>query len=82
MNYEWIEVNVKLVGKDWRESTEVYSQRIRYEYFQQSRPGMVAEIASVVNELPMPHYRIEPPMSPEEIEMAFDKQYALHKSQS
>ena len=82
MTIKWVEVTVKLVGEDYKENVEVYSQRIRYEYFQQSRPGMVAEIASVVNELPMPHYRIEPPMSPEEIEMAFDKQYALHKSES
>lgn len=81
MALKWIEVTVKLVGEDYKEGVEVYTQRINYEYFQQAKPSMVAEIAAIVNDLPMPRIEL-PPMSPDEINMAFDKEYALHKTRS
>lgn len=80
MAYKWIEVTVKLVGEDYKESVEVYNQRLNFEYFKQGKPSMVAEIAAIVNDLPMPQYQV--PMSPEEIDLAFDKEYTLHKNQS
>ena len=79
MAYKWIEVTVKLVGEEYKENVEVYNQRINFEYFQQSQSTMVAEIAAIVNNLPMPRYQV--PMSPEEIDLAFDKEYTLHKNQ-
>lgn len=78
MAYKWIEVTVKLVGEDYKESVEVYNQRINFEYFQQSQSNMVAEIAAIVNNLPMPRIEL-PPMSPQEIDIAFDKEYSLYK---
>lgn len=78
MAHEWIEVSVRLISKDYKENVEVYSQRIRYEYFNQCKPNMVAEIAAMVNDLTMPQHMIVP-MSPEEIDLAFDKEYSLHK---
>ena len=81
MAYKWIEVTVKMIGEDYRISEEVYKQRINFDYFQQAKPTMVAEIVAVVNDLAMPRIELAP-MSPEEIELAFDKEYALHKPQS
>jgi hypothetical protein len=43
-----------LVGDEFKQSCEVYCQRINYDYFQQAKPGMIAEIAAIVNDLPMP----------------------------
>lgn len=80
MSYEWIEVSVRLIGQEYRDNVEIYSQRIRYEYFQQSKPGMVAEIAAVVNDLPVPQTRMS--LNPEEINAEFDKEYALHKART
>jgi hypothetical protein len=54
MTHKWLEITVKLIGEDYKENVEVYSQRINYEYFQQIKPLMVAEIAAIVNDLPMP----------------------------
>lgn len=54
MTHRWVEVTVRLIGDDYKESCEVYCQRINYDYFQQSKPGVVAEIAAIVNDLPMP----------------------------
>ena len=60
MALKWIEVTVKLVGEDYKESMEVYTQRINYEYFQQAKPSMVAEIAAIVNDLPQPRPLVPP----------------------
>jgi hypothetical protein len=78
MAYRWIEVTVKLIGEDYKESVEVYTQRINYEYFQQAKPTMVAEIVAVVNDLRMPEL-VAVPISPDEIDIAFDKEYSLYK---
>ena len=81
MAYKWIEVTIKMVGEDYRVTEEVYKQRINFDYFQMAKPSMVAEIVAVVNDLTMPRIEL-PPMSPEEINLAFDKEYTLHKNQS
>lgn len=80
MTFRWIEVTVKLIGDDYKENIEAYCQRINYEYFQQAHPDMVAEIAAIVNNLPMPRHDV--PMSPEEIAVEFDKEYSLYKARS
>ena len=80
MTHRWVEVTIRLIGEDYKETVDVYSQRINYDYFQQTRPGMVAEIVAVVNDLQMPRIA-RPPMSQDEINRAFDKEYALHKGQ-
>ena len=54
MTHKWVEVTIRLIGEDYKQTVDVYSQRINYEYFQQTRPGMVAEIVAVVNDLRMP----------------------------
>jgi hypothetical protein len=54
MTHKWIEVSVKLIGEDYKQTVDCYTQRINYEYFQQAKPGMIAEIAAIVNDLPMP----------------------------
>jgi len=54
MTHKWVEVTIRLIGEDYKENVDVYSQRINYDYFQQTRPGMVAEIVAVVNDLRMP----------------------------
>jgi hypothetical protein len=54
MTHRWVEVTVRLIGDDYKESCEVYCQRINHDYFQQVKPNMVAEIAAIVNDLRMP----------------------------
>ena len=54
MTHRWVEVTIRLIGDDYKETVDVYSQRIGHEYFQQQKPDMVAEIAAVVNGLPIP----------------------------
>ena len=80
MTHRWVEVTIRLIGEDYKQTVDVYSQRINYDYFQQTRPGMVAEIVAVVNDLRMPQ-TMHIPSSPDEINLAFDKEYALHKGQ-
>jgi hypothetical protein len=53
MKHTWIEVSVKLIGEDYKSNVEVYNQRISYDYFAQAKSSMVAEIAAIVNDLPM-----------------------------
>ena len=80
MAIRWIEVTVKLIGDDYKENVEAYCQRINFEYFQTAHPTMVAEIAAIVNDLPMPRQRSQEPLvTGEEIEALFDKQYSLYK---
>lgn len=70
MALKYIEVTVKLLGDDYKETIEAYSQRINYEYFQQTKPNMVAQIAAVVNDLPIPtqpQTYIHKPWPPEEL---------------
>ena len=54
MTHRWVEITIRLIGEDYKQTVDVYSQRINYDYFQQTRPGMVAEIVAVVNDLHMP----------------------------
>jgi hypothetical protein len=54
MTHKWVEVTIRLIGEDYKQTVDVYSQRISHDYFQQQKPDMVAEIAAVVNGLPMP----------------------------
>ena len=82
MTIQWVEVSVTLIDdKHPHEDVRAYTQRINYEYFQQAKPSMIAEIAAVVNGLRMPQ-TMYIPSSPDEINSAFDKEYALHKEQS
>lgn len=79
MTLKWVEVSVTLIDDTHpHEDVRAYTQRINYDYFQQNKPSMVAEIAAVVNDLQMPRIELAP-MSPDEINLAFDKEYALHK---
>lgn len=77
MTYKHVEITVTLIGEDYKQNLECYTQRINYEHFQQAKPNMVAEIIAVVNDLRMPEYQV--PMSPEEINLAFNKEYSLYK---
>ncbi len=54
----WVEVSVCLTGEEFGEGVLAYSQRINYEYFQNSRPDMVQKIVAVVNDLPVPQARM------------------------
>jgi hypothetical protein len=73
MTYKWIEVSIRLIGENRNGYEEVYCQKIGYEYFQQSKPYMVEDIAAVVNNLETPTYDV--PMSPQEVEEGSDDQY-------
>lgn len=77
MTYKHVEITVTLIGEDYKQNLECYTQRINYEHFQQAKPNMVAEIIAVVNDLRVPQYQA--PMSPDEINLVFDKEYSLHK---
>jgi hypothetical protein len=80
MTHRWVEVTIRLIGEDYKQTVDVYSQRINYDYFQQTRPGMVAEIVAVVNDLKIPQI-MHIPLGPDEINEALYKEYALHKGQ-
>jgi hypothetical protein len=54
MTHRWVEVTIRLIGEDYKETVDVYSQRINYDYFQEAKPNMIAEIAAVVNGLTKP----------------------------
>lgn len=54
MTHKYVEVTVRLIGEDYKQTVDVYSQRINYDYFQQIRPDMVAQIVAVTNGLPIP----------------------------
>jgi hypothetical protein len=42
MTHKWVEVTVRLIGEDYKQTVDVYSQRISHDYFQQQKPDMVA----------------------------------------
>ena len=54
MTHKWVEVTVRLIGEDYKQTVDMYSQRINYEYYYEIRPDMVAQIVAVVNGLPIP----------------------------
>jgi hypothetical protein len=80
MTHKWVEVTIRLIGEDYKQTVDVYSQRINYDYFQEAKPNMIAEIAAVVNSLKMPQ-TMHIPLGPDEINVALYKEYALHKGQ-
>jgi len=54
MTHKWVEVTVRLIGDDYKQTVDMYSQRINYEYYYEIRPDMVAQIVAVVNGFPIP----------------------------
>jgi len=54
MTHKYVEVTVRLIGDDYKQTVDVYNQRIGYDYYQQQKPDMVAQIVAVVNGLPIP----------------------------
>ena len=82
MAAKYIEVTVRILGDDYKETVEAYSQRINYQYFQENKPNMVAQIAAVVNDLPIPNSSLakDIPWTKEDTYKQFDKEYDLYKS--
>ena len=54
MTRKGLEITGKLIGEDYKENVEVYSQRLATDYVHTQRPDLVPEIIAVVNGLPMP----------------------------
>lgn len=67
MALKWIKVTITLLGESHNETVEAYTQQMRYDYYRQVKPNMVAEIVAVVNGPTVPQYQTAP-MSSEEIE--------------
>lgn len=59
MTYQWVEVTVKLIGEDYKENVEVYNQKVKYDYFNNTGGMMLADIVCAVNGLPAPKYKPE-----------------------
>jgi hypothetical protein len=54
MTHKWLEITVKLIGEDYKENVEVYTQRLATDYVYAQRPDLVPEVIAVVNNLSMP----------------------------
>lgn len=52
MPQKWIEVKVRIVEDNYKETVEVYSQKLNYAYFERYRPHLIPEITEVVNRAP------------------------------
>ena len=51
MTHKWVEVTIRLIGEDYKQTVDMYSQRMHYEYYYEIQPNLIAEIAAVVNGL-------------------------------
>jgi len=54
MTHKWLEITVKLIGEDYKENVEVYTQRLPIDYVHTQRAELVTEVIAVVNGLSMP----------------------------
>ena len=54
MTHKWLEITVKLIGEDYKENVEVYTQRLPLDYVHTQRAELVPEVIAVVNNLSMP----------------------------
>lgn len=81
MTHKWLEITVKLIGEDYKENVEVYTQRLQIDYVHTQRPELVTEVIAVVNGLSMPR-QVGTLIREKEVNEAFDKEYALHKKRS
>jgi len=81
MTHKWLEITVRLIGEDYKTTTDVYTQRLNIDYCHSQRPDLVPEIIAVVNNLSMPK-PIGTLIREKDLNEAFDKEYALHKKRS
>jgi hypothetical protein len=81
MTHKWLEITVKLIGEDYKENVEVYTQRLQIDYVHTQRPELVTEVIAVINGLGMPR-QVGTLIREKDVNEAFDKEYALHKKRS
>ena len=67
--FKTVEITVRFLGTDYKDTREVYMQRINFDWYFNNRPTLIQQIVAVVNELefPLPEYVSVRPGSFEEV---------------
>lgn len=57
--YNKVEISIKFLTNDYKETWEAYVQRVNFEWYMTQRPMLVQQIVAVVNglEFPVPEYK-------------------------
>lgn len=77
--FDYVEITIRRVSKDdFRKSQDLYKQYVRDEWVMSNGGRLIREVIAVVNDLRVPDYH-SMPMSPSEIDAAFEREYAKHK---
>ena len=49
--YRLVEVAIRFLGEDYKETREIYVQRVNYDWVTNNRPTFVQQIIATVNDL-------------------------------
>ena len=52
--FKTIEITVKFLANDYKDTREVYVQRLNFEWYFMNRPKLIEQIVAVVNGLEFP----------------------------
>jgi hypothetical protein len=57
--FKTVEITIKFLGDDYKDTREVYVQRLNFDWYFNTRPTLVQQIVAVVNglEFPLPNVR-------------------------
>lgn len=84
MAAKYIEITVRLMEDSYKPDVVAYKQCLNYEYFHENMPNMVAQIAAVVNNLPIPsaNFPEKKLWNNEDVYRNLDKEFNLYKSKA
>jgi hypothetical protein len=49
--FKTVEISIKFLGNDYKDTREIYVQRVNFDWYFNNRPTLVQQIVAVVNEL-------------------------------
>jgi hypothetical protein len=58
--FKTVEISIKFLGDDYKNTREIYVQRLNFHWYFQNRPTLVQQIVAVVNELEFPSTAMGP----------------------
>ena len=53
-NFKMVEITVKFLADDYKDTREVYVQRINFDWYFNNRPTLIQQLVAVVNQLEFP----------------------------
>lgn len=65
--YRMVEITIKFLADDYKDTREVYVQRINFDWYFSNHPTLIQKIVAVVNGLETPPLVSVPPGSFQEV---------------